>query len=51
MTTKTRVQFLARRGEEVFQLEIIEGDFSDKQIIEELNRLLSEGYILEKVGA
>lgn len=47
---RERVRFLARKGGEVFQLEIREGDFFEIEIIRELNRLLNEGYILEKAG-
>ncbi len=46
-----RVQFLARKGDETFQLEIVEGRLLEIEIIRELNRLLNEGYTLEKVGA
>jgi hypothetical protein len=46
-----RVQFLARKGDEAFQLEIVEGRLLEIEIIRELNRLLNEGYTLEKVGA
>jgi hypothetical protein len=45
-----RVQFIARKGDEAFQLEIVEGRFYEIEIIRELNRLLNEGYTLEKAG-
>lgn len=48
---RERVELLARKGEEVFQLVIREGDFSDLEIIRELNYLLDKGYTLEKAGA